>query len=195
MGLCGRICAVVAAICLAIGCGSTTVENPAAPSLQYPSLLGQWRGTGALELTAADGSSFGSVGCPGFWTVKFQDGGNFSGQVAFGGNSWLADRFCPYDGSFSGTIAVTGAMTLRITPPLTQGCSRVTGDGTFTGMRRTDGTIFIETSEAVTCLDVVNLSSRPTQQSGTRTIRFPWRRPTDWIESRNNLEQNPPKMR
>ena len=183
MGLCGRIFAIVAATILAIGCGSTAIENPAAPSPQYPSLLGQWRGTGSLELTAADGSNFGRHGCQSFWTVQDQDRGNFSGRVAFSGNGWLSIRLCTYDGSFSGTMTADGAVRLKIYPVLTIGCARVTGDGTFTGTWRSDGTISIAMSEAVTCLNVL-IANPPTQQAGTRTLSFSWRRPTDWVENR-----------
>lgn len=188
MGRCGFIFAVVAATCVAIGCGSTAVENPAAPSSvtpsptpspspspspQIPSLLGEWRGTGTLELTRADGSRFGLHGCPSFWTVQSQDGGNFSGLVSIGGNGRTSDRLCGYTGRFSGTITADGAMTIRLTPHFTQGCSRVAGDSTFTGTRQTDGTIGIETSAAATCRNNTDQF-----ETGTRTVTFPWVRPT-----------------
>jgi hypothetical protein len=93
--------------------------------------------------------------------------------VGIGGNSRNSDRLCGYNGSFSGTITPDGAMTLRIDPLLTQGCSHVAGDGTFTDTRQSGGTILIETREAVTCMDHNNR-----QTEGTRTITFPWWRPT-----------------
>jgi hypothetical protein len=83
----------------------------------------------------------------------------------------------PYSGSFSGTLKADGAGMLRIDPPVRQGCSHVAGDGTFTGTWSSDGTILIETSEAVTCLNVL-IPNPPTQQHGTRTIRFHWWRPS-----------------
>ena len=136
-------------------------------------MLGEWRGTGTLELTRADGTSFGSHGCPGFWTITSQSGGNFAGSVVFGGNSRNSDRLCPYSGSVTGTIAANGAMTVRIDPVFKTGCSQVAGDTTFTGMRQADGAILIETSAAVTCLN-----NTDQQESGTRTVKFPWWRPT-----------------
>ncbi len=137
-----------------------------------PSLLGEWRSTGNLDLTKADGSSFGAHQCPSFWTVTSQDGGDFSGSVDITGNGRNSDRLCGYGGSFRGRITADGAVTLRIDPLLTQGCSRVTGDGTFTGTARPDGSIVIETREAVTCKDYDDQ-----QQEGTRTVAFSWRRP------------------
>src|SRR5688572_24423251 len=105
----------------------------------------------------------------------------FSGTVAFGGNGWLSIRLYPHNGSFSGTLTADGAVMLRIDPPLRTGCSHVAGDGTFTGTWWSDGRILIETTEAVTCLNVL-IPNPPTQQSGTRSIRFHWWRPTNFAQ-------------
>ena len=190
MGRCGLICAVVGATCLAIGCGSTAVENPAAPSSvtpspapspapspspQFPALLGSWRSSGTLNLTRADGGSIG-VGdyvCPSFGDVASQDGGNFSGSVSITGNGRNSDRMCGYGGKFVGTMTADGAVTIRLDPLWSnEGCSRIAGDGTFTGRTQTDGSIVIATSAAATCGDYYD-----TREDGTRTLTFSWRRP------------------
>jgi hypothetical protein len=178
MGRCGHIFAVVVATWLAIGCGSTAVENPASPSPQFPSLLGEWRSSGNLDLTRADGSSIG-VGayvCPSFWTVHSQDGADFSGLVSITGNGRNSDRMCGYSGRFRGTITADGAVTIRLDPLWSnEGCSRIAGDGTFTGTTLADGAIVIETSAAATCGDYYDK-----QEDGTRTLAFDWQRPWDW---------------
>jgi hypothetical protein len=190
MGRCGLIFAVVAATCLAIGCGSTAVENPVAPSSitpsptpspsaspspQFPSLLGSWRSSGLLELTRADGSSIG-VGkyvCVSFWDVHSQDGGDFSGAVSITGNGRNSDRMCGYSGKFRGTMTADGAVTIRLDPVwANEGCSRIAGDGTFTGGTQPDGSIVIATSAAATCGDDFDK-----REDGTRTVTFSWTRP------------------
>lgn len=70
-------------------------------------------------------------------------------------------------------MTADGAVTLRLDPLWSnEGCSRIAGDGTFTGTTQADGSIFIGTSAAATCGDFYDK-----MQDGTRTLTFSWRRP------------------
>jgi hypothetical protein len=180
MGRWGLLSAVAAATSLAVACGSTAVENPVAPSSspspspssQMPSLMGQWRGTGSLELTRADGSSFGSHGCPSFWTVQSQDGGVFSGLVDVTGNGSASDKVCGPNGSFTGTMSADSAIVITVNRAINQAC-KAAGDSTvFTGVAGTDGTLFLQTSAAVTC------DYSQAYETGTLTLTFNLWRPT-----------------
>jgi hypothetical protein len=70
-------------------------------------------------------------------------------------------------------MTADGAVTIRLDPLFTQGCSKVAGDSTtFTGTTPGDETIFIETSATVTCLNYTEQ-----QEDGTRTLTFNLWRP------------------
>jgi hypothetical protein len=137
-----------------------------------PSLMGEWRGTGSLELTRADGSSFGRHGCPSFWTVQSQDGGVFSGLVSITGNGSASDKVCGPTGSFRGTMSADGAVVITVDRAFNQACSAAGDSTVFTGVARTDGTVFLQTSAAVTC------DASQANETGTLSLRFDLFRPT-----------------
>ena len=145
---------VLIGVCLLLAaCGGSTPTAPTpvvptpVPVPQYPSVTGNWGGT--LVIIASAGGQNISNTCTHTWSVTSQTQWQFSGTFQTSGGTTVA---CGQAGTFSGSVGTDGrvtGLTYSITIGAT-GCSRVAGDGIFTGLLA-NGSVSATTSDTLTC--------------------------------------------
>ena len=139
-----RVAAGTAAVSAALiigGCGSTA-PNPSsapspvlAPAPQYPSLVGEWGGSGGLSIQYRDSNTV-SYHCDASASVRSQHEATFTGYGSLNGSSLNSDKQCP--GSFAFTAVMTPDGT--ITSVQTDGPFRLTDCMAVTDVSFSNGT-------------------------------------------------------
>lgn len=113
-------------------------------------MIGDWRGTLAVEQVVTPGSGGSTVSvCNETWAITTQVEGRFSG-------AFQADGVCAQSGTMFGTVSTSGeisGLTFSVfvgSPGETSTCRRVSGDGVYTGTLR--GTsLMAQTTERTMC--------------------------------------------
>ena len=90
--------------------------SPSAPSPTYPSLLGTWTGTMDVNLIA-NGVSGNFNQCLAPWSIRTQNGGDFTGSFTTAPINGITLAPCAQSTSFSGrvsTLTATGANLIDV---------------------------------------------------------------------------------
>ena len=93
-------------------------DSPSQPTVQFPAMTGSWSGT----LNINSGQNI----CTYIWSITSQTGGDFGGTYQASGTCRLSN------GSVSGTVSESGAISFSPLLPLDNDCTRLSG-GTATG--------------------------------------------------------------
>ncbi len=152
------------------GCGRTTTgggANPAGPTPapapapapspppapQFPSLIGEWTGSGSVTLTNRQTRVALPYGCERSFSVTTQAGGSFSGLTRWRGTGASSDPYCTHEGRFTATMTADGATSFRVEPPIeARSCTRISGEDVFQGTT-SDASIQAEMSDVMSCVD------------------------------------------
>ena len=105
---------LLAVLATTAACG----DSPAQPAAQFPAMTGTWGGT----LNINNGVNI----CTYIWTITSQTAGAFDGSYQASGTCRLAN------GTVSGTVSESGAISFSPLLPLDNDCVRLSG-GTATG--------------------------------------------------------------
>jgi hypothetical protein len=81
-----------------------------APAPQYPSLIGEWGGSGGLSIQYGDSNTF-SYHCDASASVRAQHEGIFTGYGSLRGSSLNSDKQCPDDFAFTAEMTPDGTIT------------------------------------------------------------------------------------
>lgn len=151
------------------GPSPTPSPGPApAPPQPFVALMGVWRGHGGTEIRNNDNGVLNSYACSQNWSIAEQNGGQFSGWMESTGQGSNSDKFCTVGGTkFNAVMTAGGAITsLRLEHGIgAVGCTRVSGDGVYTGTVIDENNFRVEMTDQLTCTDPVGKS-----YPATRTI-------------------------
>ena len=140
-------------------CGQTTPVTPVSPSQPvetFPSIVGDWRGSGTVTMTnRADDTVTGSFACIQIWSFTSQNGGEFSGTLNSTGQSASSDKFCTAGTNVTGILASDGTISsLHLANGIdASGCTRILGDDVFTGQLTSSTTFNLHLSDRWRCVD------------------------------------------
>lgn len=128
VGSCLLIFIAVAMASCGGGSSGPTSPTPAPPTSRYPMMIGDWRGTLAVEQVVTPGSGGSTVSvCNETWAITTQVEGRFSG-------AFQADGVCAQSGTMFGTVSTSGeisGLTFSVfvgSPGETSTCRRVSGE-------------------------------------------------------------------
>ena len=174
-------------VCLSFGCSgggssptapttltttSTTVSTPVpTPTARFPSMAGGWSGTLNVSVVVRGTGQRASNICTETWIVTAQTDGRFSGTFQSSGGTTAS---CSDSGSFTGDVSATGTLS-RLTPSGTSSsgattCTRIGGDGNFTGVVSGALALTAERRDAQRCTTTF---TRPPGVSPTVPIQAP----------------------
>jgi len=156
------------AFVVCFGCGgseSASVTAPlvvtAPPPVTYPSLVGSWGGTLAIDAGVYDGYSE-TIVCTHGWIITTQTEGTFTGTFQTSGGTVYNSAGTPFDcsgaGTISGVVSSSGSIN-NLTPniPLSPGdCVRVEGSGLYSGnLAGFSPTLMTQTWDVVRCPELL----------------------------------------
>jgi hypothetical protein len=144
--------------------------GPAPPRIEgFPPLVGQWRASAGIAFEDAQtGASLNGYSCEGSWGFSSQTANEFSGGGSLRGHGFNSDRYCAFNGSVSGRVAVDGTLSdVRMDPAFSTRCTSLS-DVVITGLINPDATSakLVITARG-SCLDDIN---RPRDMHRTVTI-------------------------
>ena len=175
---CSAVAVTAVLAFLLSACGQTSPVTPVSPPRPvetFPSILGDWLGSGTVTMTnRADHTITGSFACIQTWSFNSQDGGAFSGTMNSTGQNPGSDRFCTVGGTnVTGVLTSDGAISsLRLIDGIdASGCTRVLGDDVFTGELTSTTTFTLRLSDRWRCFDPVTYDADRTVTLSA-TLRF-----------------------
>ena len=143
---------------------------PAPPRIDgFPPLVGQWRASAGIRFEDSQtGASLDGYSCEGSWGFSSQTGNEFSGGGSLTGHGFNSDRYCGFNGSVRGRVAVDGTLSdVRMEPPFSTRCTSLS-DVAITGLINPDATTAkLEIAARGSCLDDLN---KPRDMRRTVTI-------------------------
>jgi hypothetical protein len=135
---------------LLVGCSD---DSPASPSAAQVNLVGRWDGTLTTSTVDRSTGARSSNVCNQAWVIASADGGAFAGTFQTSGGTAAP---CAQAGTVSGQIASSGAIsslsfTATIGGALPAGCTKLSGNGVFTGSGSA-ATITALTTDRIQCV-------------------------------------------
>lgn len=123
------------------------VLPPTAPA--FPAMTGGWAGTATFTLTNRATGRRDSNICMDTWIITAQTAGRFSGTFQSAGGT---PQPCAASGTMAGDVSTTGAVSgLTFTPAASQ-CSRIAGDGMFSGVISNANALTAQATDAIRCV-------------------------------------------
>lgn len=159
-----RYIPIVALVSLLAGCGkdSPTAPTPTPqptpqpapappPAPVFLNMVAGWSGRLTITAVIQQTGDRGSNICDQSWIVTAQDGGTFRGTFQSSGGTFVA---CAQSGGFTGTITTSSTLQslgFDVAIGAAAACSRISGDGTMTGVVSSSGNLTAQSSDRIRC--------------------------------------------
>lgn len=148
----------------------TPSPAPAPPPPSFPNMLGGWGGTLTIATITRGTGARSSNTCNQTWIVTAQTAGDFSGSQQLSGGTVSN---CSDSGMVNGTVSSGGTLTsLRFVGQPQNGvtiCTRLAGDGSYSGVVSSAGNITAQTTDAVRCTTTFQ-GQQPVSLDADRTL-------------------------
>lgn len=175
---CSAVAVIPVLAILLSACGQTSPITPVRPALPvgtFPSIIGDWLGSGTVTMTdRADHTVTGSFTCIQTWSFTTQNGGVFSGTMSSTGQNSSSDGFCTVSGTnVTGVLTANGAISsLRLADGLdASGCTRTLGNDVLSGQLTSGTTFTLRLLDSWRCVDPVAYDAERTI-TVSATLRF-----------------------